>query len=139
VTVPVERVNAKALHDVMWNIENNTMLDLLKSVLGSDLQKVLPRDNPVRKLLRIKDAFDKRYSNQLDSTVTNALQDYVTDVPKPLDFVQPAIDKVTELLYTVDSKLILLDRSRSYEFGNDAKKEALVTYLKMVFNTGETP
>lgn len=136
--IPVDLVNNEALEDTVYEIQNNHIVSLFEDVIGQSTVE-LDKSSPVAKLIRINKLYNKRYK-RADENPVNDLVSYVKEkhLPKASDFVQKTIDSVKEMLYTVDTDLMLVNEMTSWEVTrHDGKRESLVKYANAIFNTGE--
>jgi hypothetical protein len=141
VSVPRDLVNARELDEVMSEIGYSDVIRLIKSRCSDESLKGLDKDSNVAKLLRAMRLYELRYEARTDEfKAVDRLMSYMdgADMPEPSDFVQPAIDNLREILYNVNNELILLTCINGWEISSEEKSNAVIKYINLLNNTGES-
>jgi hypothetical protein len=151
VKVPVDLMNCRALLDgltgqdaldTLWNkLYYMSVLDLFNAFEDEkEYLDILDKDNPIRTLLRVRRIVQNRYYEKGSkfNSINNLMEnmDISAEDLKPSTYLEDAIDKYTEMCDNVNESTVLLDGIRSYNM-TDAKKEAFLQYINMLYNTGE--
>jgi hypothetical protein len=139
-TIPVDLINYDALDEAMEEISDSNLLELFKAV-SDDCPVKLDDDSIITKLIRTRAIYKKRYST-VQSNALRDLTQYMKDkeLPDASDFVDKTIVSCREMLYSIETNLVLLDDMSTWEVRRSEKKqEAMIKYANAIFaNTGDT-
>lgn len=137
-TIPVAMINRKELNEAMYSIRSGSVMSLFREV-KDDCPTKLDKDTPVARLMRLRKLYLKRY-DKLDGSAVESIMEHMDakDFPKASDFVEKTIASIKDMMYNVDTELVLLNDMSSWEVRDEKKQEALVKYANAIFNTGES-
>ena len=134
IEIPVSVINRAALAESIGDIAINGVLRLFRQVSDCDVE--LRSGTPISKLERIRDLYNKRYSD--DCEVSAQMVGYIKKhkLPPVSEFVPKLVESVDAMLYNINNELTLLDSLSTWEV-RGAKQEAMVKYANAIFNTGD--